>query len=249
MSNPEKLEVRTLWISDTHLGTRACKAKMLHSFLKNVKAEKIYLVGDIVDGWALKSSWYWPSTHNNVVRTLIKIARSTEIIYIPGNHDEGAREFCPFNFGDICVKTWDTHTTLKEKRLAVLHGDIFDPFITKDKHLRWLGDWAYDVIIWLNNIHHTILKIFGLKYWSLAEHLKKQAREAIKAIDRFEKAAIGYANKKKFDGLVVGHIHEAALKNIDGKIYANSGDWVSNCTAIYEDYDGELGIIDWSKKN
>lgn len=240
------MKCRTVWISDIHIGTTACKAEILIDFLKTVEADKYYLVGDIVDGWALKSSWYWPGQHNKIIEKLLKIAKQKEVIYIPGNHDEAIRPFCPTNFGNIKVKTNDVHITKDGRRFIVLHGDIFDSFVCNLKHIRIIGDVAYDALLSLNNMHHKLLKSLGLRYWSLADSIKRRARGAIKIVQRYERAATNYAKIKNFDGIVCGHIHQPDIKDYGDVVYVNTGDWVENCTAIIEHEDGLLELIKWS---
>lgn len=242
------MKYRSVWISDVHLGTNACKTDLLRSFLKQLDTEKLYLVGDIVDGWALKSKWFWPPEHNEIVRLLLKMSKTTQVIYVAGNHDETLRQFCPLQLGNVDVRTYTVHETLKGKRMVVLHGDIFDSFVTNLKHVAVLGSVAYDALIAANNATHWFAKKFGLPYWSLAEWLKTHAREAMKAIGRFEAAAAGYAKNKGFDGVIAGHLHHATIREIGGTTYVNCGDWVSSCTAIVEDEAGELKLIRWAEE-
>ncbi len=243
-----KPHYKTLFISDVHLGTRSCKASYLKDFLKSVNADTIYLVGDIVDGWSLRNSWYWPAEHNDIVRLLMKKSKKCKVIYIPGNHDESLREFLPFSLGDIEIKTHDIYTTGAGKRMMILHGDIFDAFVSGSKHMTMIGNVLYDAIISLNNIHHWLLGKLGMRYWSLADWLKTHAREAIKAIEKFENASVRYAKNKGYDAVCTGHIHSAKLAEIDGVLYANCGDWVESCTAIAELDDGTLRLIDYKEE-
>lgn len=251
MDLPEVLQkphYRALFISDVHLGTRSCKAAYLKDFLKSVNADTIYLVGDIVDGWSLKGSWYWPAEHNDIVRVLMKKARKSRVVYIPGNHDEALREFLPLSLGSIEVDTHAVHSTADGKRYIVLHGDIFDAFVSGMKSWAFIGSALYDLIISLNNIHHWALGKLGMKYWSLADWLKTHAREAMKAIGKYEAACVKYAKTKGYAGCITGHIHHAALKDVDGTTYANCGDWVESCTAIAEMADGSLKLIDYKQE-
>lgn len=239
------MRYRTIWISDIHIGTRACKAEKLIEFLKAVKTDKLYLVGDVIDGWSLKSSWYWPETHTRLVRRILKAAKKTHVIFIPGNHDEAVRPFCPLDFSSIEVKTYDVHVTADEKRIVVLHGDIFDAFVCNLKHVAILGSFAYDAIIWLNNIHAWALERLGARYWSLSEYIKSRARGAINAMRRYEEAALQYARVKKYDGILCGHIHHPEILEQDGILYLNCGDWVENCSAIAEKQDGSFQLLRW----
>lgn len=230
------------------MGTRACKAERLIDFLKTVETEKLYLVGDIVDGWSLKSSWYWPETHTRLIRRILKVAKNTRVIYIPGNHDEALRDFCPLDFSSIQVKTYDVHETPDGKRLVVLHGDIFDAFVCNLKHVAILGSVAYDFIIWMNTIHSWCLEKLGADYWSLAGYIKSRARGALNAMRKYEEAAVQYAKVKGYSGIISGHIHHPEISEHDGILYINCGDWVENCTAIGEKHDGSFELIHWTRK-
>lgn len=238
-----KMKVRTLWISDIHLGTRACRAEQLRRFLKSIEADTIYLVGDIIDGWSMRSSWYWPASHSEILRLILKKSRDCRVIYIPGNHDEAAREYCPQDFGGIQMETYAVHITADGRRLIVLHGDIFDRFVTNLKHVAILGGIVYDTIIAINNINHWASNKLGLPHWSLAGWVKNNAKIAAKAIGRFENAAASYAKLKGFDGIIMGHNHHANIRQFDNITYYNDGDWVDSCSALVEHFNGEMRII------
>ena len=235
---------RTLWISDVHLGTREAKAELLLDFLRHHVADRLYLVGDIFDGWALKRSWYWPAAHNDVLQMLLGRARSgTDITYIPGNHDEAARAFPGFEFGGITVQAEAVHTTADGRRLLILHGDEFDGVV---RHARWLsllGAAAYSAILKLNRPVNRIRRWCGLPYWSLSAYLKYKTKRAVQFIADFEEAVARAARKEAVDGVVCGHIHHAEMRTIQGVLYCNTGDWVESCTALAEHLDGRLEII------
>lgn len=239
-------EYRTLWISDVHLGTREAKAPFLLDFLRCNVADQFYLVGDIFDGWALKRSWYWPTSHNDVLQMLLRRARSgTDITYIPGNHDEAARAFPGLDFGGIVVQKHATHTTADGRRLLVLHGDAFDGVI---RHARWLsllGACAYSGILKLNRHFNRVRRWLDLPYWSLSAYLKYKTKRAVQFIADFENAVAREAREQAVDGVVCGHIHHAEMRSIDGVLYANTGDWVESCTALAEHPNGRLEIIRW----
>lgn len=241
------MNVKTLFLSDLHLGTRACKTSYLKDFLKNVEAETIYLVGDIIDGWALKGSWFWSPEMNDIVRLLLKKSKKSKVYYIAGNHDEMLREFIPLGFGNIEVVNRAEFKTADGKKMVILHGDIFDAFVSS-KVLSMFGSALYDLIIWANNVHHFFLNKFGMKYWSLAEWVKSHTKEAVRAIERFETTAATYAKGKGFDSILCGHIHHTADKEVDGVRYLNCGDWVSSCTAIVEELDGRVRILDYKQE-
>ncbi len=239
-------QYRTLWISDVHLGTRESKAEYLIDFLRRTTADRLYLVGDIFDGWALRRSWYWPASHNDVVQMLLRRARAgTDITYIPGNHDEAARAFPGLELGGIVVKQQAVHTTADGRRLLVLHGDEFDGVV---RHARWLallGAAAYVGALKLNRYVNRVRRWWGLPYWSLAAYLKYKTKRAVQFIADFETAVAREARERAVDGVVCGHIHHAEMRPIAGVLYCNTGDWVESCTALAEHRDGRLEIIRW----
>jgi UDP-2,3-diacylglucosamine pyrophosphatase LpxH len=242
------LDFRTVWISDIHLGTKDCKAKELLEFIKHCRAKKIYLVGDIIDGWALKKRWFWPQEHNDVIQKLLRQARKgTEVIFIPGNHDEFARQFCGLNFGGIQVKHDDVHVTADGKKLWVTHGDLYDNIMQYARWIAFIGDRAYTFALWLNRAFNRIRLKLNYPYWSLSQYLKHKVKAAVSCITAFEDLLIREAKIKQCDGVVCGHIHKAELRIIDHITYANDGDWVESMTALIENHDGSLQIIDWNE--
>ena len=241
-------DFRTVWISDIHLGTKDCKAKELLEFIKHCRAKKIYLVGDIIDGWALKKRWFWPQEHNDVIQKLLRQARKgTEVIFIPGNHDEFARQFCGLNFGGIQVRHDDVHVTADGKKLWVTHGDLYDNIMQYARWIAFIGDRAYTFALWLNRAFNRIRLKLNYPYWSLSQYLKHKVKAAVSCITAFEDLLIREAKIKRCDGVVCGHIHKAELRIIDHITYANDGDWVESMTALIENHDGSLQIIDWNE--
>jgi UDP-2,3-diacylglucosamine pyrophosphatase LpxH len=239
---------RALFISDVHLGTRGCQADKLLDFLRYHEADTIYLVGDIVDGWALRSSWYWPQPHNDVVQKLLRQARKgARLIYIPGNHDEFLRGYYGTHFGGIEVVQDTIHTGVDGKRYLVVHGDIFDLVVTQARWLALLGDKAYDFAIQANRFFNALRRIFGAPYWSLSKWAKMKVKNAVNYIGAFEKALATEAKHHHADGVICGHIHTAALHDDFGLRYINCGDWVESCTAVAENFDGSFEIITWTQ--
>ncbi|MCW5773033.1 MAG: UDP-2,3-diacylglucosamine diphosphatase [Rhodospirillaceae bacterium] len=237
---------RAIWISDIHLGTRGCKAEFLLDFLRRTESETLYLVGDIVDGWRLKRSWYWPQFHNDVVQKLLRKARKgTRVVYIPGNHDELLRRFLEINIGQIEVMAEAIHTTADGRKLLVLHGDEFDAVVRYARWLAFLGDWAYNFALSANHWINVLRRALGLNYWSLSAYLKQRVKNAVEYISRFEQAVSEAAAKRGVDGVVCGHIHHAEIRQIAGITYCNDGDWVESCTALVEHADGRLEILHW----
>ena len=237
---------RAIWISDVHLGTRGCKAEFLLDFLRHNESDHLYLVGDIIDGWRLKKTWYWIQSHNDVIQKLLRKARKgTRVIYVPGNHDEAAREYCDLQFGGITVLREAVHVTADGKRLLVIHGDEFDVIVKYAKWLAVLGDWAYTILLAANHWFNIVRHMCGYNYWSLSKFLKYKVKNAVEFISRFEHAVADEARRRRVDGVVCGHIHHAEIREIDGVLYCNDGDWVESCTALVEHFDGRLEIIDW----
>jgi UDP-2,3-diacylglucosamine pyrophosphatase LpxH len=237
---------RTIWISDVHLGTRGCKAEFLLDFLKWTDAETIYLVGDIVDGWSLKKSWYWPQTHNDVVQKVLrKVRKGTRVIYLPGNHDEWLRDYVRLQFGGVEVVEDAVHVTADGRSFLVLHGDAFDVVV---KHARWLallGDTAYDLALFVNRHFNALRRRLGYQYWSLSGYLKRRVKNAMSYIGSFAEAVAEEARRRGADGVVCGHIHHAEMRDVGGVVYCNDGDWVESCTALVEHFDGRLELVDW----
>ena len=249
---PKRLNVRTVFISDVHLGTRGCRAAFLADFLKSVDCQSMFLVGDIVDGWRLRKSWYWDAAHDEVLRMVLGHAkRGTEVTYIPGNHDEMFRAWLPFGLevAGIRLRNQAEHVTATGKRILVMHGDEFDSVVRYAKFLALLGDWAYRVALELNTTFNMIRRKLGYPYWSLSQWLKRQVKEAVKAIDRFETAIADEAKQRGFDGVVCGHIHHAEMRKVRGIDYMNDGDWVESCTALVEHHDGRFELLDWAAIN
>jgi len=243
----DPLRYRTIWLSDIHLGSSGCQAPYLLDFLRYNESEYLYLVGDIIDGWQLKKGWYWPQAHNDVVQKVLRKARKgTQVIYIPGNHDEGARQFCDLAFGDIHVRGEAFHTTLTGKRLWIVHGDLFDGVIQHAKWLAYLGDTAYTAILVLNRWFNRVRSRFGLHYWSLSQYLKHQVKNAVNFISSFEHVMVEEARRRGCDGVVCGHIHKAEIRDVDGLLYCNDGDWVESLSALVETLDGELKVVYWT---
>lgn len=241
-----QLLVRTVWISDVHLGTPGCQAQRLLDFLRHVECDTLFLVGDIVDGWQLRRQWYWPQSHNDVVQKVLRKARKgTKVIFVPGNHDEFARRYANDNFGGVEVALDWIHQTADGRKLWVVHGDLFDGVIQCARWLAYVGDWAYAMTLRLNRHVNSLRARIGLPYWSLSSYLKLKVKRAVNYVNDFESALAREARRLGVDGVVCGHIHHAELRVIDGVLYANDGDWVESLTALVEHTDGRLEIVDW----
>ena len=239
-------QYQTIFLSDLHLGSKSAQAELLLDFLKHNHAQKIYLVGDIVDGWQLKKGWYWPQAHNDVVQKILRAARKgSRIIYVPGNHDEFARYYTGLTFGGIEVANESIHETVNGRKYLIMHGDQFDIVVCNARWLALLGDWAYQLAIVANTWFNKIRKIYGVGYWSLSAWAKMKVKNAVNFIGDFEITLAAEARRRGFDGVICGHIHHAIIRKIDGIDYVNTGDFVESCTAIVEHKDGRLEILYW----
>jgi len=238
---------RSIFLSDLHLGTRGCQAGLLLDFLRWNDAERYYLIGDVVDCWRLRRNWYWPQEHNDVVQKLLRKARKgARVVYIPGNHDEVFRDYCGTHFGGIEVRRRDIHETADGMRLLIMHGDEFDGVI---RHARWpalLGDWAYVTALQANAGFNVARRRLGFGYWSLSAYLKAKVKNAVNYISNFEAAVAAEARRSGVGGVICGHIHFAQMREIEGILYVNDGDWVESCTAVVEHHDGTLELVRWA---
>ena len=244
-----KIKLRTVWISDVHLGTAGCNADLLVDFLKSIECETLYLVGDIIDGWRLKRGWHWPPRHNDVIRRFLKIAKQgTRVIYVPGNHDEVFRDYTGLHFGGIELAYEVIHETADGRRLLVLHGDKFDGVVLYARWLAFLGDYAYAALLHMNITFNTVRRKFKLPYWSLSAYLKKKVKNAVEYVSRYEDVVAHAALERGVDGIVCGHIHSAEIRQYGGITYYNDGDWVESCTALVEHFDGRMEILDWAER-
>ena len=239
------IRVRTLFLSDVHLGSRACQAERLLAFLKQYECGTIFLLGDIVDFWALKRGVYWPESHNTVVQKLLRLARhGVDIFYLPGNHDEALTDYFDASFGNVRVRKDHLHLAADGKRYALLHGDQYDQVTTCARWLSALGDWSYNVLVDLNRTLSWVRRRLGLGgHWSLADYAKRRLQGAASFISGFELAVARHGKILEVDGVICGHIHTPVIKRLDGVLYLNCGDWVDNCTAIVEHPDGSMELV------
>jgi len=245
-SRPQRF--RSVWISDVHLGTKACKAAELAAFLAGLRCDHLFLVGDIVDGWQIKRRWYWSQDQSRAVREILRKTEEQQgcrVVYVTGNHDEFLRGFPGLDLSGIRVVPQVVHETADGRRLLVLHGDQFDAVVACHRWLAHLGDWAYQLTLVLNRWFDGIRRRLGYGYWSLSGYLKKRVKDAVAFIGRYEDAVATAARRRGVDGVVCGHIHHAELREIDGFLYANDGDWVESCTALVEHVDGRLELLYW----
>lgn len=240
---------RTIFLSDTHLGFRGVRAEELSVFLKHVRCEHMFLVGDIIDLWALRSRWRWPVMHNQVVRRILKHAkRGTQVTYIPGNHDDALRQYAGLDLGGVRLAKQAIHRTADGRSLLITHGDEFDLVVQHSKLLSLLGTWAYDHLIALNRAVNTVRRLFGLPRWSFSGAIKARVKSACTFLSNYESVLLDQAHRRGADGVVCGHVHQPALRTVDTehgpRTYANCGDWIERATALVEHEDGRLEVID-----
>ncbi|TCO14255.1 UDP-2,3-diacylglucosamine pyrophosphatase LpxH [Camelimonas lactis] len=241
------IRVRAMFISDAHLGTRGCQAAMLLDYLRHYDADVIYLVGDMIDGWRLRSGWYWPQLHNDVVQKLLrKVRKGARLIYVPGNHDEFLRDYVGSNFGDIEICDRAVHESADGTRMLVIHGDQFDIVMRHARWLAFLGDGAYAAALMANTWLNVARRKLGLTYWSLSAWAKLKVKDAVNFIGSFEELLASEARRHAVDGVICGHIHHAAMHDRFGVRYMNTGDWVESCTALVEHYDGRYELLRWA---
>jgi UDP-2,3-diacylglucosamine pyrophosphatase LpxH len=238
--------LRTVWLSDVHLGSRDCRVSLVLDFLRRARCETLYLVGDIVDIESLRHAFYWPSSHMEVLQRIMEMSRAgTRVVYLPGNHDDELRAFAGATFGNIEIAREAIHTTRSGRRLLVTHGDQFDAVVRSRSLGVLLGGFACRRLLELNRLVHWVHDLLGRPYWSLAQHLKSRFAPGKRYVERYQRATLDAARAGGVDGVVCGHIHNADIVERDGLIYCNDGDWVESCTALVEDRAGELSLVKW----
>lgn len=245
------LRYRSIFISDVHLGTRDARVEYLLDFLEHVECDHLFLDGDIFDIWKMRTNrWHWPMLNNRLLQTFMAFAaRGTEVIYVPGNHDEFFRDYLGADMGGVRVCREYRHKLADGREALILHGDEFDTVVRHSRLLKFIGNAGYEVLMWANRASHRIRRWFGKGYWSLSLAIKQQVPNARVYIQKFEDAAIHHARSQNANVIVCGHIHHANLREEDGVTYANSGDWVEHCTALVEHADGRLELLRWAEES
>jgi UDP-2,3-diacylglucosamine pyrophosphatase LpxH len=242
---PVPRRLRTAWISDVHLGTRGSNAAALLEFLRDHEVETLYIVGDLIDIWQMRRGIYWPQQHNDVIQKLLRKARKgTRIIYIPGNHDEFVSGFCGY-YGHIAIEKHAIHMTADGRRILVIHGHELDTVVQNARWLAFAGDLGYQFLLGLNPLINFVRRRFGLGYWSLSAYAKKRVKDAVNFIGEFEAAIVRYAKNHAVDAVLCGHIHSAGVRQVGAVTYYNCGDWVETCSALVENFDGEIELLNF----
>jgi len=240
----EKRQYRTVWISDLHLGTKSCQVEPLLRFLASMRCDHLFLVGDIIDFWSMRRRWYWPQSHNDVIRKILKRAgKTTKVTYIPGNHDENFRGYLGLSFGGVEIKREAFHVTATGKRVLMLHGDEFDSVVTNHQFITWFGDGCYEVLLAGGRVYNWLRRKFNWPHFSLAAYVKKKVKYIVNFVSNYQQSLLRYARQREADIVVTGHIHRPEIKRIEEVLYANCGDWVENCSALVEHPDGRLEIL------
>lgn len=243
----KRTHYRTVFLSDIHLGYRDCKAEFLLDFLQSSQIDQVYLIGDIIDMWALSRQFLWPDSHNLLLHKLMSLPNEgTRVIYLPGNHDEPAQRYDGMALGDIEIHREYIHTLANGDKLLLLHGDQFDQEVCFGPIHAWVGDKAYQLLLFVNRWYNRYRVFRGHAYWSLAGYIKTRVSGASEAIARYRRIACRYAQERGVDGIVCGHIHHPEITRVDDVLYCNDGDWVENCSALTEDHQGNLALVYWA---
>jgi UDP-2,3-diacylglucosamine pyrophosphatase LpxH len=241
------MKIKTLFISDVHLGTKKCQADKLLEVIKNYEFEKLIIVGDFIDLTSLKRKFYWHPDHSTVIQKVLRLSRKgVSVTYILGNHDFYLRELIKednINIGDVLLCDEMYYETLKGEKIYICHGDQFDGFIRLHPFLYVLGDWAYELSFKINKTYNWFRRIFGLEYWSLSQYLKSKVKNAIAFINDFKILSLKKLDEVNCDSIMIGHIHTPAIEKIGDKSYYNTGDFCESCSFLYEDLNGEIKLV------
>jgi len=242
------VKVRTLFISDVHLGTSKSQTDKLLKVLKEYDYENLIIIGDFIDLTSLKRKFYWKPNHSTVIQKILKSSRKGKnVVYILGNHDyflRGLIEENNIKLGDILICDEYYYETIKGEKMYIIHGDQFDGFVRLHPFLYVLGDWAYEMSFKINKIYNYIRKTFGLNYWSLSQYLKSKVKNAISFINDFKQLSIKKLEEVNCDSIMIGHIHTPAIERIENKTYYNTGDFCESCSFLYEDLEGNIKLVE-----
>ena len=247
MSKPV-LKVRSVILSDLHLGTPHSKADEANHFLKHLRCERLILNGDIIDGWRLRRDGRWTKSHTRFIRRILTLVqkKDTDVIYLRGNHDDFIGRLVPMQFERISLVE-DYVLTTPRGRYLVLHGDVFDGVVKNMVILAHLGDIGYSLLLRINRFYNWFRRLRGKEYFSLSQAIKARVKQAVSFVGKFEDQLSALAKERGCQGVICGHIHTPADKMIGEIHYLNSGDWVESLTAILEHLDGRLELVDFKQ--
>jgi UDP-2,3-diacylglucosamine pyrophosphatase LpxH len=239
---------RTLWLSDLHLGSPGCKARRLVKFLRQNECEQLYLVGDIFDGWKLKTKFYWTPDHTRVIKAILaKARRGTRVYYLTGNHDAFMRQFVrnKLRLGRIRVMHELVHTAADGRKLLIQHGDQYDAVVRNLPGLAFAGDFAYEMLLKLSDRLARLQDRFGIaRGFSLSAATKTAVKSFVQYLSGFDEAVYYQCQRRGLNGVVCGHTHHAEVRQIrNGVMSYNCGDWVESCSALAEDAHGHIRVI------
>jgi UDP-2,3-diacylglucosamine pyrophosphatase LpxH len=236
--------VRSIFVSDVHLGCKHAKADRLLTLLTEHDPEYLYIVGDFIDGWQLKRRWHWSPVYSRILMRLFEMsARGTRICYAPGNHDAFLRDFL-CDFGIVHIADQFVHRMANGRRFMVMHGDQFDSVELCAKWLSIMGSFAYDTVIWVNSHLNRIWNWFFDNEIRFSHFCKARVKQAVSYISNFEQEVAEYARRNFCDGIICGHIHTPVIQHKSGITYCNTGDWIENDSALVEYTCGQLEIVD-----
>lgn len=239
------IKVRAIFISDLHLGTRNCQAEKLLELLRDYESDYLYLLGDIVDLWAMSRGVHWSPAQNTVVQKILKRARhGVRVVLVPGNHDEALREHEGVSFGNIRIVRYGVHHAADGRRYLLIHGDEFDQVARYHRWLVLVGDHGYTRMMTLNHALSQLRRAMGRAgHWSLSSAIKRNLKHAVAYVRDYETAVARHAAEQGFDGVICGHIHVGTQKDLEGVRYINCGDWVDSCSAVIEHADGRMELL------
>jgi len=241
---------RTVFLSDVHLGTPGCRSGYLLDFLRSIRCEHLYLVGDIVDLEALAQRAWWHPEHGAILAEVLRMAGTgTRVTYIPGNHDAALRGMAGRTIGRVRVQREAVHETADGRRLRVSHGDEYDPHDYGKRWLYWIGEHAHRLVCWSGRGINAVRRRMRKPYLPVSLWVKQRIGRALRYIRAYEQRVADAARAGGFDGHVCGHIHCGAIREIDGVLYLNDGDWVEHCTALVEARDGTLSLLQWTEES
>lgn len=241
------MKIRTLFISDVHLGTMKSQPEKLLKVFKEYNFEELIIIGDFIDMTSLKRKIYWDQNHSAVIQKIIKMSRkNVSVKYVLGNHDfylRGLIEEENINLGNILICDNIIYETLNGEKIYICHGDQFDGFVRIHPIIYYLGDIAYEFSYSVNRVYNRLRNILGLNYWSLSKYLKNKVKNAVLYLNDFKHIAIKKIEESECDSIMIGHIHNPCIEQFQDKMYYNTGDFCESCSFMYEDLEGKINLV------